>query len=326
MRKSWRFVFGVISAGVLGAFVLFLVNQTYQIVTLASRVNPLLGQVVFWFLLILYGMALLGVLFLYFRLPKGLPDPPPRESPEYSQYLIRLIKRLRKNPKLRGRTVSNRKEVEEAIAELDRLATEDVKQTAKTVFLSTAISQSGRLDGLFVLMMLSRLVWRVAQVYYQRPAFAQMLHLYANVAATVFASVQLEDLDVSEQIEPVVGSIMGSSLAQGIPGVGMVTTVLTNSLVNGAANAFLTLRVGIIARQYCSPIVEKERKKIRQLASVEASKLLGSIVVNSAGRITRAIVGSAVKAPRRGAESLVRSAFRKIQKETLDPSSRRDES
>ncbi len=314
MGKSWRFLLGVVSAVVVSAFFLFLVNQTYQVVNLAARLNPLLGQVLLWFLVLLYGLLFLVALLLFFRLPGSLPDPPAEDSPQYSKYFLRLIKRLQKNPYLRERSISNRKEVESALAELDRLATEDIKQTAKTVFLSTAISQSGRLDGLFVLVMLSRLIWRVAHIYYQRPALRQILQLYANVAGTVFASVQLEDLDVSEQIEPVVGSVMGSTLAQGIPGVGMVTAILTNSLMNGAANAFLTLRVGIIARQYCSPVVKKEKRKIRQLASVEASRLLGAIVVNSAGKITRAIVGSAVKAPRKGAETLMRSAFRKFHK------------
>ena len=68
---------------------------------------------------------------------------------------------------------------------------------------------------------------------------------------------------------------------------------ITNSILSGAANAYLTLRVGVITRNYCGLTVRKERRAIRRSATVEAGKMLSSIVLKSAGRVSGAILEAA---------------------------------
>jgi len=59
-----------VAAGViLVLFVLFVVNQTAQVVALADRVSPLLGSVVLWTLLAAYAGAGLYIWFQYVRCP-----------------------------------------------------------------------------------------------------------------------------------------------------------------------------------------------------------------------------------------------------------------
>ena len=82
---------------------------------------------------------------------------------------------------------------------------------ATTVFLTTAVSQSGRLDALLVLAAQSRMVWRVAHLYYQRPSVRELIHLYANVAATSFVAGELDDLELHQMIQPVVAGTVGAS-------------------------------------------------------------------------------------------------------------------
>jgi hypothetical protein len=70
-----------------------------------------------------------------------------------------------------------------------------VPSTASPVFLSTAVLQSGRLDVLVVLAAQTRLIWRIAHVYYQRPSLRDFAQLYVNVASTALVAAGIEDID-----------------------------------------------------------------------------------------------------------------------------------
>jgi hypothetical protein len=58
-----------------------------------------------------------------------------------------------------------------------------------------------------------------------------------------------------------------------------------NSIVTGTANAFLTLRVGIIAKRYCGALVLPERRTVRRLAVAQAAQMLGTIARDGARRV-----------------------------------------
>ena len=132
------------------------------------------------------------------------------------------------------------------------------------------------------------MVWRIAGVYSQRPALRDLINLYANVAATAFVAGELDEAEIGEQIEPILSSALGA-LSLSVPGVQAAASIVVNSILTGAANAFLTLRVGIIARRYCGTLVVSDRRALRRLATTEAANLLGSIVKSGTARISRAL-------------------------------------
>jgi hypothetical protein len=214
--------------------------------------------------------------------------PKSEDAPEYSAYVAALKKRLASNSHLKGLELSSRQHIEEALSVLGKKSDEIIQQTASTVFISTAISQSGRLDAFLVLSAQSRMVWRIARLYYQRPTLRDLIQLYANVAGTAFLASEFEDIDISEQVEPVLSSTLGA-LAVTIPGVQLAASILVNSVLTGTANAFLTLRVGIIARRYCGSLVVSEKRTLRRAASAEAAKLLGSIVRQGTTKLSKAL-------------------------------------
>jgi hypothetical protein len=74
-----------------------------------------------------------------------------------------------------------------------------------------------------------------------------------------------------------------------VPGVQAAASIIVSSILTGAANAFLTLRVGIIARRYCGSLILSDRRAIRRSATAEAAKLLGSIVKSGTASISRAL-------------------------------------
>jgi hypothetical protein len=288
MNKTFRKIAFLASVFVLFFFVLFVVNQTAQVVDLASRADPLAGAVVFWFLIGLYAAVMVMTAVMFLRLPKPLIPPESEEAPEFPAYLETLRKRLSSNPLLEGRDLSGREQIEQALAVLSRGCDDIIQKSAATVFVSTAISQSGRLDALFVLSSQWRMVWQIAKIYYQRPTLRDLGYLYSNVAATVFMASELDDIDVSEQVQPVISSTL-SAVSLSIPGMQALTSILVNSVLTGAANAFLTLRVGIIAKRYCGSLVLAERRSIRRWATAEAAQLLSSIVKQGTGRVSKAI-------------------------------------
>ena len=272
---------------ILLCFVLFVINQTFQVVELAGRVHPSFGNVVLWALLVIYAVLLLIPAYTLLRLPRSLKPPISEDVPEFDAHVDALRKHLTPNPRLKGLDLSNRAKVEEALAILDRDANGIIRKTAATVFVGTAISQSGRLDSFLVLSAQFRMVWRIAHLYYQRPTTRDLIHLYANIAGTVFMASELEDIDIHEQVEPILSSTLGA-MAVAIPGVQIAASILANSVLTGTANAFLTLRVGIITRRYCGSLIVAERRTLRRAASAEAAVLLGSIVREGAIKLSKA--------------------------------------
>jgi hypothetical protein len=288
MNKTLKKIALFTSVLVFLLFILFVINQTAQVVQLAERVSPSFGNFVFWALLMIYVVLILIPVSLFFRLPKSLTPPKSEDAQEFGAYFTVLKKRLTSNPHLKGLELSNRQQVEEALAVLAKKSDEIIQQTASTVFISTAISQSGRLDAFLVLSAQSRMVWKIARLYYQRPTLRDLIQLYANVAGTAFLASEFEDIDISEQVEPVLSSTLGA-LALTIPGVQLAASILVNSVLTGTANAFLTLRVGIIAKRYCGSLVIAEKRTLRRTASAEGAKLLGSIVKQGTTKLSKAL-------------------------------------
>lgn len=278
----------VVSGVILFFFVLFVVNQTAQLVALADRVSPAFGTAVLWFLIGLYAALVLSAAAFFLRLPKPLVPPATEAEPEFSRYLDALRKRLAANPRLKGYDLSDRAGIENALAALGRECDGIIRDSAAAVFVSTAISQSGRLDTVFVLTAHFRMVWRIASVYSQRPALRELIHLYANVAATAFVAGELDEAEIGEQIEPILSSALGA-VSLSVPGMQAAASIVVTSILTGAANAFLTLRVGIIARRWCGSLVAADRRSMRRTATAEAAGLLGAIVKSGTARISKGL-------------------------------------
>ena len=68
-----------------------------------------------------------------------------------------------------------------------------------------------------------------------------------------------------------------------IPGVQGISHLLVNSIANGTANAFLTLRVGIVARRYLEATAVPSRQETQRSATVSALALVGAIARGKRG-------------------------------------------
>ena len=287
MKKQFKTLAVFISIALILAFTLFVINQTAAVYANLSALNPLLGNIVLALLVITFAVVLSVPLIIYFRLPK--PINLPENEHEKERYFMQLAGRLAKNKHLQDLNLDlNKKEdLQKALNVLNEKANEAIQKTATSVFLTTAVSQNGKLDALTVLITQTKMVWEVSHIYWQRPALRDIFGLYANVGGTAFLASEVEDLDISRQIEPVLNA-MFKSPGKSLPIVGHAANIIMDSILEGSVNAFLTLRVGIITKRYCGTLEVFDRKKARSSAFVEASGLLKTlVVVNSLIRATK---------------------------------------
>ena len=257
-------------------FCVSLVSSITQLADAADRVSLGLGQTVFWVLLTAFVVFLLAPIILYYRLPKALIPPEETEGPDHEAYLLELRRRLALNPRLSGMPLLTDKDISAALSKLSSEADRVITQTASAVFVGTAVMQNGRLDGLITLVTQGRMIWRLATIFYQRPSPRQILYLYSNVGMTALLSESISAIEFSELAAPVVASIIPSAKGA-VPGIQGISNLLVNSIANGTANAFLTLRVGIVARKYLEAIAAPSRQETRRSATVAALALVGTI-------------------------------------------------
>src|SRR5580765_6410643 len=282
-----KIILVLLALGVVSMVSLIIAGAT-SLVSLADRIHPVAGTVVFWGLCLAAGFLALYCVIAYAQLPPALVPPKETSGPEHEAYLQTLRSRLGNNPRTRGWPLGTDAEVETAIAHLSKEADLVVRRTASTVFLSTALMQNGRLDGLIVLFTQIQMVGRIERIYVQRPSPRELLRLYANVGGTAFIASSLESLDLGEMVAPLAVSVV-PALKSGIPGMSGISALLVKCVSNGAANAFLTLRVGEVARRYCALTSRCPAELIRKSATAAAVQHLGRIVRENGALVVKTI-------------------------------------
>jgi hypothetical protein len=266
-----------------------------SLISLADRMHPVAGTIVFWAVCLAAGFFALYCAIAYARLPAALVPPEEDSGPKHDAYLQALRIRLAANPRTRDLPLVTNEEIEKAVGHLSAQADLVVRRTASTVFLSTALMQNGRLDGLIVLFTQIQMVGRIARIYVQRPSPRELARLYANVAGTAFVAGGLESLDLGEMVAPLAVSVV-PALKGGIPGLSGISALLVKCVSNGAANAFLTLRVGEVARRYCELTSRCPAELIRKSATAAAVQHLGRIVRENGALVVKKIWASTGRA------------------------------
>lgn len=314
-KKPYKSLVLTVATIFLVSFAIIMINQASQLIQTATAVHPVLGQVLllFFILLLIFAVLSVGAIMLSLDKPLVIPDVNDREA--YTTYIGKLKKRLTKNKYLRNNNFiwnpgkEEVGQVEEALELLNQESIRMIKKEASAVFITTAVSQNGSLDSIFVFVSATRLVWQIAMLYNQRPAIGDLTKLYSNVFGTVLLSRQIDDLDLlSEQLEPVISSIFGGSVGSIVPGVSFAVTFIVDSLMEGSINALLILRVGLITQGYLSSITKVENRRIGKSATIKACNLLGSLITDNSKKIVDAIYKSiknaSVDAIRRGKKSI----------------------
>ncbi len=169
-----------------------------------------------------------------------------------------------------------------------------IRRHAKTVMISTAISQNGRLDFFTVIVVNLRMIKELVQMCGFRPSYKNLSKLTVNVFTTALIAEGLENLDINDVIPQ---STM-NTLSE-IP----LIRPLMSSVTQGMSNALLTLRIGIVTRKYLfTDAQEITKEKIRRDALLEAAKMLPSVVGDAMMILPRKFLGMFKRAPKEDME------------------------
>jgi len=310
MLKDIKFLITSVSVLIILGFLLFIINQIHNLYDLASGVSPFAGQITLWGLIIAFSILFSIPFVIFFRLPKNIAFP--SDEKDLPAYRNKILKKVSSNKYLKANqiTIKSDGDLENGIKILDAEADRIIHKTASTVFITTAISQNGKLDAFTVLATQTKMVWDIAHLYYQRPSLKDMTRLYANIGATTFLASEIENLNISEQIEPIIKSMIKNSTGKAIPVFGPSANIILDAMLEGSTNAFLTLRVGIVAKKYCGNTGMMDKKAIKRSAFMEASNQLGKLVLDSSARV----ISSIVKATKKAGADTVKSSYEAVKK------------
>lgn len=305
----------LVSGLILFYLLVIFVGGVVQIAEAADRLYLGLGQPIFISLLLLLLGLIATPLYIYLRFPAALVPPNVDSGPEHDRYMLKFRQMLASNPKLVGTTLASDGDIKIALEILAMESDKVIRNKSGAVFLGTALCQNGKLDGLITLTTQVKLVWEIACVYNQRPSPKQMLHLYSQVALCALFAESIDDYDFSEILSPILSaalaggapSVSGSLLVSAAGAAEMAKTggttittafsdafdagtkgavrLITNSVVDGTANAFLTLRIGCIAKQYCEALATPDKSLVRRYAAYAAASMVGDIVKDNSVRI-----------------------------------------
>ena len=301
LSGTWKTIKLLLTALILLGVILF-IGQIATMYRELYAAHALLGNAFLVLLAGIIGYGILYPLYSFLRLPRSLKLPDEDDMEGRRLYKQDLIRHLNQNEKLRlaGYARLEPDATDESLLEqlafLNKEAETASRNTASQVFVTTAIIQNGSLNGLFVLVSLTRMIWRIAHIYRQRPALKQLGILYLNVAATILLAREIDDLELlDEQMEPLMTMIFGSVFSSLVPGATAAMNLIVNSTAQGIANAYLALRVGLIAQRYMGSLIAPERRSVRKSASLQAVRLLGLVVKDNAGRIRQATINLSKK-------------------------------
>lgn len=261
------------------------------------------GWLAFVSLLALETGAVLWLGLAWFaRAPRLVLRDDPTEA-ERQAFARELERRLKKNPHVRaaGLRATDEHFLEKALDVLDARAGEEIRNSAKRVFLGTALSQNGRLDALIVFVSLARMVWRVSGIYNQRPTPAELWSVYSTVSSATFISFSIEALDIprtiTESMNELLPAVTPAMAASSVPLMGPMMQQCTSAVIDGAANCLLTIRAGVVTRS-AFRFAALGREEARQQACVrEAGTMLAEISRETVGAIVEAFRKQLVNLP-----------------------------
>ncbi|SHI49112.1 DUF697 domain-containing protein [Halodesulfovibrio aestuarii] len=304
MHSKIKIILFIFCAIISIAFASLLLSGIRTIADVVAYINPAYVSVVFWSLSTLcFGvLTYFGLSLFVFPKPLIIPQDPTEE--QIQEYRHAYIDRLQQNLFLKNQRCSckTEQEIEDSITALKTEANRLIEETSKRVFVGTATAQNGKLDTLIVFALITHLIYKITKLYAQRPHMGDLISLYKNVAATAFFAGAIEDIVVEEYTQQIVGPLVATSVMGSIPGAQAVASVVTASILDGSMNALLTMRCGIIARNYMSIYTDKDllsKKEQRRSATREAAAMFMRTSGDTISTVAQSLISGASKTVKR---------------------------
>lgn len=144
----------------------------------------------------------------------------------------------------------------------------EIFDTARKIFIITAVSQNSAYDMLGMASANFSLIKRIVEICGFRPSNAQVFRIYIRVLSMTLLAGSLEDMDIEELIPMVTEGALGKALG-----------IVAASAAQGTVNALTTLRMAAITKNYLlNADVSMTRKELRKKSYAEAMSILKNII------------------------------------------------
>ncbi len=296
-KDRTKYLFYAIAIGCLVAFAIMLVSSVIEI---GERIRNFAE----WGIYVEIGFYVLVLILLYFLIIRPIyiivksPDLSIVTSmDERDSRAIAIYKKVAKNivknndlPEEEKVLLINYKEPDELLINLNAVFQNSVKKqlnkiiinNAKVVMISTAICQSARFDMITVFTVNLKMIKELVEKCGFRPSMKNLSKLTINVFGTALIAEGMENLTIDD--------VMPKTAMNAISEVPLLGKVL-ESVVQGAANALLTVRIGCVARRYLfsdGAVVTKE--DIRRQAYKETLLLIPQVIAGTVSFFPKKIV------------------------------------
>lgn len=203
------------------------------------------------------------------------------QSKKYQTYK-RVARRISKNKTIDQESkdkikeaIGNEEELQIALNQffnktLKSEITKIIIKNAKTVMLSTAISQNGKLDMMSVLTVNLKMIKEIVLKCGFRPSYPKLGKLSLNVFTTAMIAEGLEGLDWND--------IFPNTTTSFLSDLPLIKPIMS-SVMQGISNALLTIRIGIVTRKYLFTEYKNISKdEVRKQSIKESLKLLPIVI------------------------------------------------
>lgn len=282
LKNKWFLV-------VSGIIILILLMLTSSVISIGDRLSNINIYLTYSFyglvFILVYFLILRPVVFIIFSPSLKIPTTVDKSGKKGNHKALKKVsRRLSKNANINDKT---KKEIDDSYKDYEKLrqalnklynghlkkeVNKIVRKHARTVMISTAISQSGRLDFFTVLAVNLKMIKEIVEICGYRPSYRNLSKLTLNVFVTALIAEGLENINISDVIPQSTMSLIGN--------VPFLKPVLS-SVTQGVSNALLTLRIGIVTRKYLfDDAKEITKQKIQYGAFVEAAAQLPLVVAD----------------------------------------------
>ena len=270
-----------------GIIVLFLLMLTSSILNIGDRLATIHVYVSYVFyvlcVLLVWFLIINPVRIILFSPALSITTTLERETTKAHKVYKSITKNILNNPtsnitdEERNALLnySNYKELKEALnlvlsGSVKKQVNRIIIRNAKTVLLSTAISQNSKLDMYSVVACNLKMIKEIVLACGFRPNMKNLSKLTINVASTALIAEGLDSLKMED--------ILPTQTMNALSNVPLLKPILS-SVVQGVANALLTIRIGLVTRGYLFTDSKKASKAVIRAEAFKDALILLPIVI-----------------------------------------------
>lgn len=305
-KSKSKILWYAIALGIIVLFLLMLLSSVLGVGERLRNINVYVEYVFYALVVLLVYFLILRPVHIILFSPSFSVETTLEQTRNNKKVYKKVAKRLMEHDfvseELKEELKLNYKNSEELKLTLNKAFNKNIKKemnkvirkNAKTVMLSTAISQNGRLDLYTVVVVNIKMIKELVIMCGFRPNMKNLSKLTINVFTTALIAEGLENMDLNDILPNSTMNILGE-----IP----LIKPLVSSVLQGVSNALLTLRIGIVTRKYLfTDAKEITKEEIRRGALLEAAGMLPSVVGEAIAMFPKKIFNMFKKKPKTNEE------------------------